>query len=360
MANHSTSGLGSINTPLSPGEALARFSPLKSCGAAPLRLPRRRHASSRWRHDEGNWQPEERKAPVVTRSVSASSVPVTMIPPQSCPAEQLARDRVTGWRPTVRRQQVVEYENPSYTAEQIAGFQLYEMKSKRLSSFEYGSKMEIPIPEDRDNQLQYDSLPRQESPSARIVELEAETPAVSPITKKYATFQPQPLAASSPPKQSPLQLPLKAPRSSIIRKPVGSAPSTTIPKSIRSKSDPLLIWPLEKSRSPERPQSQSPQKQKHEYEFSSVLEPDQAFSPWDTHLSPPSPSPSLRPRGPRHGPNTKIIRPPFGSQIDMALEPGIALMEQQSKERHRDEFRWTHCRPERKRYVQISRHDITS
>jgi len=299
-------------TPLTPGEALARFSPLKSCGVAPLRLPKR-HVSSGWRHDERNCLVEEGKATIVTRSASTSSVPLATLPCRPFQAEHLTRDRVTGWRPKVRHQQSSSSAYPAYTADQIAGFQLYEMKSQRLSSHEYG------------NNVQHVTAPRStislrvESSPTRIVELEAGTPPVSPPALSPAAFHLAPVITSSRPDRPPLQFPSQVPNMPIPRKPVGSGSVTTTTKSIRSTSDPLLIWPLEKSTSPERSCSLSPQKQKHRFKHSSGLEASDVSSPWDTH-PPASPSPSLRARGAREGPNTKRPRPPVRFQSGLTPE----------------------------------------
>jgi hypothetical protein len=343
MARHSTSCLSGINTPVSPGDALARFSPLKSCGVVPLQLPKHRQASSRWRHDAGEWRPESGNATAVTRSVSASAVPITSLPPKAFQKEHFTRDRVTGWRPTVRQERTAGNENASYTAEQMAGLQLYEMKSKRLSSLEYGAQITIAEVSVQDNH--YDPPARQETPTPWVVELEASTPAVSPITASPAMFAPQsqPCAVPSPPNHSPVRFPTNTPSRSITRKPVGSGSRVRTPTIVRSTSDSLLIWPLERSKNLERPRSQSPHKRQLEWEFSSMLDMDQVFSPWDTHISPPSPSPSFIPRGYRPRSSTKRLRPPVRFQSDRASEPSIESTGPLRTGKHYEDHRSPNC-----------------
>jgi hypothetical protein len=343
MASHSTTSLGGIKTPLSPGEALARFSPLESRGIVPLQLPKRRHASSRWRHDAGNWLPEEGKTTVVTRSISASAVPGTVLPRKTSHTEHFTRDRVTGWRPAARHEQTGGYEHTSYTAKQMAGFQLYEMKSKRLSSLEYGKQ--VPIVEVPIKDIGHNTPARQDSPPPQDIKLEVGMPAVSPITNSPTTFalQPQPCVLPSQPTHSIVQSCSDTTPIAIFRKPVGSGSSAKTPTSVRSKSDPLLIWTLDKTKSPERPGSQSPRKWKLECEYSSMFQDDQQVSPWGTHVSPPSPSRSLKPRRPRPGLDIKRARPPVRFQSNPAAAQEVDMMGQYETERHYDEHRSSNC-----------------
>jgi hypothetical protein len=358
METKTASSLSGINTPLSPGEALARLSPLRACGAAPLRSSKQRHASARWRRGNGSWWVGNGKATAVTRSVSASAVPLTSTHQKGFQAEYLTRDRVTGWRPTVRRQEPVGYKCPSYTADQIAGFQLYEMKSRRLSSLEYGNNVQSIIPEATDLELGYESPPQETSPS-RIVELEAETPTISPVADFPDPFQPRPPlpAMSSPLKHSPLQFPSQTPPASITRKPVGSGRGINVPKSVRSKSDPLLIWPLEISKSPGNPRSQFPQKTKCEFEPSSSIDSDATFSPWDTYTSPPSPSLFARSMERRPRPNSKRPQSPAHFQSDLCPKLVMQKMDQNKTERRYNDHRSLHYDHRDIRYVAISFHN---
>jgi hypothetical protein len=311
MSSPNTS-FGSIETPLSPGEALARFSPLNSCRPSQLCLPKRT-TSSRWCHDDANCWVEDGKATIVTRSASASAVPISAMP--RVQSEHFARDRVTGWRPTSRQQRSNRYpEYPMYTEEQIKGFQLYEMKSQRLSITEYGNHMQ-----QRNSTSGIEQhYTRMISPPTKIVELEADTPPISPPMHSSTGFECQSPILLRPINQSPIQFLSKPLSIKIARKPVGSSSSKPLPKNVRSKSDPVLIWPLEKSISPARgSRSKSPRRQKHEYDGLPSAEPNQIYSPWDTH-DPPS-SPSIRPRGLRVKPTMK--KPPLSARFQSDAIP---------------------------------------
>lgn len=250
--HHAT--FGSFNTPISPGEALSRFSPLRHYGISPLR-PAKRTTSSRWRYEDKNWWVEEGKATVFTRSVSASAIAPTVASQQTCNTGCFAHERLANLRNRISDDQYLERPG-GYSAEQLAGYNLYNMKSKRLSSHEYGvngPSMPLPVsPVSPQTPTRVDLPPR-------IVELEGSPPMASP-----STFQNPPIStamyADYP--ASHTTSPTKhANAITIARKPVGSGIS---PKMSRT-SDPLLIWTLESSKTPRIAQTRSPREIKHQY-----------------------------------------------------------------------------------------------
>jgi hypothetical protein len=319
-----------MTTPMSPGEALARFSPIKPCsGVVPIRVPKR-HGKPHWRHDHGNWWVEDGPATLVTRSVSADTLMSgkSSQSAQEVPKDRiigplyehhLPRDRVTGWRPKVMTR-------VGYTAEQVAGFQLYEMKSKRLSSQEYATKNAASSNSSAESAaFHLDTLadiPPDSPP--RVVELEANTSSVSPLTRSPSKCE-QKSPVSLGRNQSSLRCPsdIFTPPKRIPRKPVGSSTGVD---AMRTISDPLLIWPLEKSRSRERPsRSQSPRKRKMNqgYEYASSIDMSPIFSPWDTH-EPPS-SPTTQSREARTRSTGRKHRLPVRFYNVVASEPAIEL-----------------------------------
>ncbi|KAF2423816.1 hypothetical protein EJ08DRAFT_424436 [Tothia fuscella] len=255
---------------------------------------------------------------------------------------QLPSDRITGWRPTVMTR-------GGYTAEQIAGFQLYEIKFKRLSSQEYGGRTVVRANTPAERESPSITPLRAASPPLRFIELEADTPPMSPPTRSPARFEHHsPVANSRTTEEqnlsmsahdpcqdaSPLQFPsdLSVSPKRIPRKTIGSG---TAPKTVRSKSDPLLIWPLEKAHNPERPsRSQSPRKRKLHAEYGYIspvdIETSQIFSPWDTHDPPPSPT--MRPRGANLTPSSRKSRRAVRFGGDIAPVEFIELSSSRSHE----------------------------
>jgi hypothetical protein len=241
MANSHGSTLSTIHTPFSPAEALA-LSPLRSCGIASPRPASKRSTSSRWRYEDRNWWVEDGKATVFARSVSASAVPAAAEPRKTYHAGCIAHDRLANSRNRISDDHFYERMPGGYTPEQIAGYNLYSVKAKRLSSHEYGINHAGAPPPVSPVSSHPTSSPADPGTPSRIVELEGSPPTSSP-----SQFQNPPISstlyANSPAQfASHATSPTKSGTAmTILRKPVGSGVS---PKASRA-SDPLLIWTIE-------------------------------------------------------------------------------------------------------------------
>jgi len=188
-----------VRTPLSPGEALALYSPLHSalsthiCSAR-CASERHRKASQRWQYDEQSWwvEPDENGKDGVVKYRSTSTTP-----PLTFSASPSEEDDDVFFLPVKQRTKRDNGAAASYDVEhpgiqqvcsdQIAAYNYYERKSRRLSSQEYGLPPAVSgaYPESLPGSPIYTRSP-EAAQRPRLVELEGISPVKHGHTARIA------------------------------------------------------------------------------------------------------------------------------------------------------------------------------
>ncbi|KAF2665815.1 hypothetical protein BT63DRAFT_417340 [Microthyrium microscopicum] len=259
-----------ISTPLSPGDALSRYPPFHARTKVSFG-PADRKGKKSHLHREG-WIVDNSKAfgAVVTRSISASEVPIL----HRQMREHRSPSGIKFQRPGHHRhgtEYIVRPNINKYSESQIASLRHYQAKTRRLSSQEYVNWKDWPDHSPRLEHQRIVELDTESAYSHTAAHTEAQSP--SPAPKRVLPIDSKGFIASSPIKQ--------ARQLAIVRKPVPSAPTTP-----HSRNSNISAFDWDENDTTHSPPTPPPETLPELIPESPIL-----GSPWDDQSPPPSPSP---------------------------------------------------------------------